>query len=232
MIPDAPSNGNGNDSDRSDGRREERERLVARLLDRGRIERDSTADALRAVPRHTFVPAAHREAAYADRPLPIGENQTISAPHMVGRMCDLLDPDPDDRVLEIGTGCGYHAAVTAEIAGDVTSVEYHASLARQARERLDELGYDGVAVHVGDGREGLPENAPYDAAYLTCATSEIPYAVVTQVRPGGRIVAPVERRSLLGRGRQTLVRATKRPDGSLSRERHGGVRFVRMEGSP
>ncbi|PSP61641.1 protein-L-isoaspartate O-methyltransferase [Halobacteriales archaeon QH_8_64_26] len=214
-----------------DNRREEREDLVARLLDRGRIEREGTAVALRAVPRHAFVPPARRGAAYDDRPLPIGAGQTISAPHMVGWMTDLLAPASDDRVLEIGTGCGYHAAVTAELADEVRSVEYHANLAEAARDRLAELGYENVEVQAGDGHEGLPEGTPYDAAYLTCGAGAIPGSVIEQVRPGGRIVAPIETDSVLGRDGQTLVRATKRPDGSLDRERHGSVRFVRMRGS-
>ncbi|WP_049901199.1 protein-L-isoaspartate(D-aspartate) O-methyltransferase [Halococcus agarilyticus] len=222
-----------------------REQLVDRLQEQGRIERETTREALRRVPRHEFVPAARRGDAYADRPLPIGEDQTISAPHMVAMMTDLLELDHGDRVLEIGTGCGYHAAVTAAVVGAVDgtgdgddpnrattgdtdgergavySVEFHDSLAAAARERLDRLGYD-VAVRAGDGHEGWPDGAPYDAAYLTCAAAELPEKVIEQVGPGGRIVAPI------GRGRQTLVRATRRPDGGLDRERHGGVRFVPM----
>ena len=224
------SDGRNEADDEELDRRAERERLVTRLRDRGRIEHEETADALRAVPRHEFVPPAHREAAYADRPLPIGADQTISAPHMVGWMTDLLAPQRSDRVLEIGTGCGYHAAVTAELTREVRSVEYHESLATEARERLVELRYENVAVRAGDGHEGLPEFAPYGAAYLTCGADEIPDAVVEQVRPGGRIVAPIGSRSLLGRGGRRLVRATKRFDGSLDRERHGSVRFVRMRG--
>ena len=176
-----------------------------------------------AVPRHEFVPEDRRGAAYEDRPLPIGEGQTISAPHMVAMMTDLLALGPGDQVLEIGTGCGYHAAVTAEIVDGLRSVEYHEPLAVAARERLARLGYE-VDIRVGDGHEGWPEGAPYDAAYLTCATPEIPAAVVRQIRPGGRIVAPV------GTRRQTLVRATRRADGELDIEEHGGVRFVRMQG--
>lgn len=212
----------------------QRERLVDRLERQGRIERDTTRKALLRVPRHEFVPESRRSDAYADRPLPIGENQTISAPHMVAVMTDLLELDPSDRVLEIGTGCGYHAAVTAAAvgaisgeeggpdAGSVHSVEFHEPLAAAAHKRLDRLGYD-VHVRVGDGHAGWPEAAPYDAAYLTCAAAELPAAVIEQVRPGGRIVAPI------GRGRQTLVRATRRADGGLNRERHGGVRFVPMQ---
>jgi protein-L-isoaspartate(D-aspartate) O-methyltransferase len=225
----------------------ERERLVARLDRQGQIERDATERALLDVPRHEFVPDSCRNDAYADRPLPIGEDQTISAPHMVAMMTDLLALDPGDRVLEIGTGCGYHAAVTAAVVGAadgigdaggtdgtttgdtdgerrgaVYSVEFHDPLAAAARERLDRLGY-AVHVRAGDGHEGWPAHAPYDAAYLTCAAAELPDAVIEQVRPGGRIVAPI------GRGRQTLVRATRRADGGLDRERHGGVRFVPMQ---
>ncbi|EMA49915.1 MULTISPECIES: protein-L-isoaspartate(D-aspartate) O-methyltransferase [Halococcus] len=213
----------------------QRERLVDRLDRQGRIERDVTREALRRVPRHEFVPESHQESAYADRPLPIGEDQTISAPHMVAMMTDLLGLDPGDHVLEIGTGCGYHAAVTAAAvgartddteaggdAGEVYSVEFHEPLGADARERLDRLGY-AVHVRVGDGHEGWPAGAPYDAAYLTCAAADFPERVVEQVKPGGQIVAPI------GRGRQTLVRATKQADGGLDRERHGGVRFVPMQ---
>ena len=200
-----------------------RERLVARLDRKGRIERDTTREALLAVPRHEFVPDSQSKNAYDDRPLPIGENQTISAPHMVAMMTDLLAPSTTDSILEIGTGCGYHAAVTAAIAGEVRSVEYHESLAESARERLSKLGYT-VDVRVGDGHDGWAAHAPYDGAYLTCAAAEIPEAIVEQVRPGGAIVAPI------GDGRQTLVRARRRADGGFDRETHGGVRFVRMQG--
>jgi protein-L-isoaspartate(D-aspartate) O-methyltransferase len=200
----------------------EREQMVSRLDRKGRIERESTSEALRTVPRHEFVPDERRSAAYDDRPLPIGEGQTISAPHMVAMMTDLLALDAGDRVLEIGTGCGYHAAVTAEAGGEVNSVEFYEPLAEDARERLSRLGY-AVDVRAGDGHEGWPDHAPYDAAYLTCAAPEIPDAVAEQVRPGGRIVAPI------GERRQTLVRATRRADGGFDREQHGGVRFVSMQ---
>ncbi len=202
-----------------------RERMVDDLVDRGRIERQTTIDALRAVPRHEFVPESKRKRAYADRPLSIGEGQTISAPHMVGIICDLLELEAGEKVLEIGTGCGYHAAVTAEIVGSehVYSVEYVQSLATSARERLDRLGYGDIRIRVGDGVDGWAEHAPYDAAYLTCAAPELPEAVVEQLRVGGRLVAPI------GTGRQTLVRARKTDD-ELDRERHGGVRFVTMQG--
>lgn len=204
---------------------DERETLVDRLVQSRNLE-EATADAMRAVPRHEFIPNSRQRDPYADRPLPIGEGQTISAPHMVAIMTDLLDLDPGDQVLEIGTGCGYHAAVTAEVVGPgkVYSVEYHESLAAAARNRLDRLGYD-VHVRAGDGHEGWSEHAMYDAAYLTCAAPAVPDAVVEQVRPEGVIVAPVGTRS------QELVRLRRRADGGVDRESHGGVRFVSMQGS-
>lgn len=196
-------------------------RTVSSRVDDGRV-----VEAMRAVPRHEFVPPNRRDSAYADRPLPIGDGQTISAPHMVAIMADLLALAPGEDVLEVGTGCGYHAAVTAELVGadHVYSVEYGEELAEAARKRLGDLGYEGVSVRVGDGREGWPDHAPYDAAYFTCATAEFPTPVIEQVRPGGRLLAPI------GTGFQTLVKATKRDDGELERTDHGGVRFVRMRG--
>jgi protein-L-isoaspartate(D-aspartate) O-methyltransferase len=202
-----------------------RNRMVDRLEQRGRVTDPDTLEALRSVPRHEFVPEGKRRSAYEDTPLPIGDGQTISAPHMVGIMADLLDLEPGDDVLEIGTGCGYHAAVTAELVGaeHVYSVEYHESLAQQARERLSRLGYGDVSIRAGDGKQGWPEHAPYDRAYLTCAAPELPDAVVEQVRPGGLLLAPI------GSHTQTLIRARRREDGSLEREDHGGVRFVEMQ---
>jgi protein-L-isoaspartate(D-aspartate) O-methyltransferase len=202
----------------------QRNRMVDRLLERESLD-EATERALRAVPRHEFVPASKHESAYRDTPLPIGEGQTISAPHMVAIMVDLLELSPGDRVIEIGTGCGYHAAVTAEVVGpeNVYSVEYHGNLAERARKTLAETGYGAVSIRAGDGREGWPEHAPYDRAYLTCAASDFPRAVVEQVRPGGILLGPLGDRS------QVLVKARKRDDGTLDRERHGRVRFVPLK---
>ncbi|WP_276270529.1 protein-L-isoaspartate(D-aspartate) O-methyltransferase [Haloarcula litorea] len=201
-----------------------RERLVQRLRNT-RVDDGAVLDAMRTVPRHEFVPEQRRRDAYDDRPLPIGQDQTISAPRMVGMMAELLNLEPGDRVLEIGTGRGYHAAVTAELVGPdhVHSVEYHDELAELARATLAETGYGDVSVRAGDGREGWPDHAPYDRAYLTCAAPEFPEAVVEQVRPGGLLLAPI------GSHSQTLVRARRRADGSLDREDHGAVRFVPLQ---
>ncbi|QIO21697.1 protein-L-isoaspartate(D-aspartate) O-methyltransferase [Haloarcula sp. JP-L23] len=205
------------------------ERARTALVDRlreGRIDDERVLSAMEAVPRHRFVPEEYRTDAYRDQPLPIGRDQTISAPHMVAIMAELLDLRRGDRVLEIGTGCGYHAAVTAELVGsaDVYTVEYHDELAERAQATLEATGYGDVSVRAGDGKRGWPDHAPYDRAYLTCAASEFPSAVVEQVRPGGLLLAPIG-----GRRRQTLVRVRRRPDGSLARETHGAVRFVRLQ---
>jgi len=204
---------------------ERRERMVERLRSRGVIEDESTAEALRAVPRHEFVPERRRDEAYHDRPLPIGEGQTVSAPHMVATMVDRLDVDEGDDLLEIGTGCGYHAAVTAEVVGDenIYSVEYVPELADRARETFDALGYD-IAVRTGDGHDGWPGHALYEAAYLTCAAEEVPKDVIEQVRVGGQILAPI------GSVRQQLVRLTVQEGEETDRETFEGVRFVRMQG--
>ncbi|MFA1610221.1 protein-L-isoaspartate(D-aspartate) O-methyltransferase [Halobellus rubicundus] len=206
---------------------EARASLVERLRRGGYVESDRVADAIGAVPRHEFVPEASRSRAYADRPLSIGNDQTVSAPHMVALMTELLDPDLDDRILEVGTGCGYHAAVTAEVVpdGHVYTVEYDAELASEAEARLDRLGYgERVSVRIGDGREGWAERAPFDGAYVTCAVSDVPEALREQVRRGGRIVAPV------GDVHQELIVLDEREDGTVERSEHGSVRFVRIRG--
>ncbi|AWB27367.1 protein-L-isoaspartate(D-aspartate) O-methyltransferase [Halococcoides cellulosivorans] len=204
-------------------RADERADLVERL--RARVDDDRALGAIERVPRHAFVPAAQRAAAYEDRPLPIGDGETISAPHMVAIMLADLDLSAGDRVLEIGTGCGYHAAATAELVGpeNVYSVEYHADLAERARETLAATGYGAISVRHGDGHDGWAAHAPYDPAYLTCAADAIPDAVRKQVREGGIVLAPI------GRGVQRLIRAEKTSEGWTESDR-GGVRFVEMHG--
>ncbi|GGM69965.1 protein-L-isoaspartate(D-aspartate) O-methyltransferase [Halarchaeum rubridurum] len=202
---------------------EARDRLADGLARQYDFER-RVIEAIRAVPRHAFVPEARRDDAYADRPLPIGHDQTVSAPHMVAAMADHLALEPGETVLEIGTGCGYHAAVTAELVGsaNVYSAEYVADLAADARENLATAGYGDVHVRQGDGREGWSANAPYDAVYLTCAAPDVPEALVGQTRAGGRVLAPV------GDLAQQLVRVDVGEDGT-EREHLERVRFVRMQ---
>lgn len=202
-----------------------RRELVSTLRQRLDVS-EQTLAAIGAVPRHEFVPAAHRSAAYADRPLPIGHGQTISAPHMVAVMTDLLALGDGDRVLEVGTGCGYHAAVVAELVGSETvySAEYVPELADEAQARLTRLGYD-VTVRSGDGRTVYRDVAPFDAAYLTCAPPEnIPPQILDQIASDGCVVAPVG-----DHGSQRLCRLIRRADGRFDREDHGGVRFVPMQ---
>ncbi|WP_254863976.1 protein-L-isoaspartate(D-aspartate) O-methyltransferase [Halovivax gelatinilyticus] len=192
----------------------------------GHVDDERVLDAMEAVPRHAFVPESRRTDAYRDRPLPIGDGQTVSAPHIVAIMAELLDLEPGDRVLEIGTGCGYHAAVTAELVGaqNVYSVEYSESLAETARDRLAALGYDGISIRVGDGRDGWKENVPYRAAYATCALGTAPTAVLDQLRHDGTFLAPI------GTARQTLVRLARTSADEFERSEHGAVRFVSVRG--
>jgi len=180
--------------------------------------------AMREVPRHRFVPESERGLAYSDQPLPIGWGQTISQPYVVALMCSLLDLEPDDRVLEIGTGSGYHAAVLSRLAGEVYSIEIVEPLGRRAGETLAALGYDNVRVRVGDGYEGWPEAAPFDAVVLTAAPPEVPGPLLEQLAVGGRLVVPVG-----GAWQQELQVISRTADG-YETERVAPVRFVPMTG--
>ena len=148
-------------------------------------------EALARVPRHAFVPADQQTLAYVNIPLPIGHGQTISQPYIVAIMTDLLDLCAGDVVLEVGTGCGYQAAVLAEIAGQVYTIEFVPDLAAAARERLAALGYANVEVRAGDGFEGWPEHAPFDAIIVTAAAPEVPAPLLAQLKPGGRMIIPL-----------------------------------------
>lgn len=180
--------------------------------------------AMAKVPRHLFVPRDEVAYAYANRPLSIGYGQTISQPYIVAVMSDLLDLDPADRVLEIGTGCGYQTAVLAELAAFVFSIEVVEALAAQAAGRLRGLGYGNVSLRHGDGYAGWPEEAPFDAIIATAAPEEIPDALVQQLKPGGRLVIPTG----TARETQMLLRCVKEDDGSLTREEKLPVAFVPM----
>lgn len=178
--------------------------------------------ALSKVERHRLVAPAEAPRAYRNQPLPIGGGQTISQPYIVALSTDLLNLKPDDVVLDVGTGSGYQAAVLAEIAGKVYSIELIESLGRQAAERLKTLGYGKVEVKIGDGYRGWPEKAPFDAIVVTAAAPEIPPALVEQLRPGGRMVIPLGAEGSM----QYLTLVTKRADGGIERRRVLPVRFV------
>ncbi len=188
----------------------------------GRGVRDRrTLEAMRSVPRHLFVPEAWRHYAYADTPLPIGHGQTISQPYIVAFMTEALDLKRTDRVLEIGTGSGYQAAVLAQICSEVYSIEIIEPLASEAAARLKQLGYTRVHLRAGDGYRGWPEAAPFDAIIVTAAPDAIPVVLLEQLAVGGRMVVPV------GRGEQVLVRIRRTKEG-YKRENLLPVRFVPM----
>jgi protein-L-isoaspartate(D-aspartate) O-methyltransferase len=213
----------------------ERERMVAEIVtmaqDTGRHTgrprfSPRVLDALRAVTRERFVPAAQRYAAYDNRPLPIGNGQTISQPYIVALSTELLDLSPDAVVLEIGTGSGYQAAVLAALVRRVYSIEIVEALGRSAAATLKAEGYDNVEVRIGDGYAGWPERAPFDAIVVTAAAPSVPEPLLAQLKPGGRMVIPVES----GGFGQDLVLITKAIDGSVARKSVLPVRFVPFTG--
>jgi protein-L-isoaspartate(D-aspartate) O-methyltransferase len=165
--------------------------MVEKQIRKRGVASQLVLDAMLYVPRHEFVPNQFRADAYADKPLPIGEGQTISQPFMVGAMTEALELTGSERVLEIGTGSGYQSAVLSLLAREVTSIESHTSLALAAQERLGRLGYANVHIHNGDGTLGFPDGAPYDAILITAAAPEIPPLLANQLSEGGRLVIPV-----------------------------------------
>jgi protein-L-isoaspartate(D-aspartate) O-methyltransferase len=196
--------------------------MVAEQLEARGINDQRVLGAMNAVARHRFVPSRFSDESYQDRPLPIGHGQTISQPYMVAYMTEVLGLTKSDRVLEVGTGSGYQAAVLSRLAGEVYTVEIVESLGIEARERLEDLGYDNIFVRLGDGYEGWPEAAPFDAIIVTCAPSHVPEPLKDQLREGGRMVIPVGRRYA-----QELVYLIKR-DGELVQEKVFPVLFVPM----
>jgi protein-L-isoaspartate(D-aspartate) O-methyltransferase len=199
-------------------------RMVEHLKGRG-IRNPGVIAAMLAVPRHEFVPARYRDYAYEVRPLPIGLDQTISSPFIVAYMTEVADLTPDEKVLEIGTGSGYQAAVLAEMTDSVYSIEILPALADQARARLPVLGYPTIQVRTGNGYLGWPEDAPFDAIVVTAAPDEIPQTLVDQLAVGGRMVIPV------GTDEQEMVVITRTPTGVVEK-RTLRVRFVPMTGKP
>ncbi len=177
-----------------------RQQMVREQIRRRGVADPAVLDAMARVPRHLFVPDGLRAEAYVDHPLPIGQGQTISQPYIVALMTELLALDRSQKVLEIGTGSGYQAAVLAELVDSVYTIEIRDELARQAGDLLDRLGYENVHVRVGNGYRGWPEEAPFDAIIVTASPPEIPEALVEQLKVGGRMVVPVGRRRRAGSG--------------------------------
>lgn len=199
-----------------------RDMVELQIRDRG-ISQPAVLRAMESVPRHLFVPEDRRDQAYTDGPLPIGWGQTISQPYIVALMTQLLDLGPHDKVLEIGTGSGYHAAVLSRVAGEVYTIEILDQLGRQAKSTLQQLGYGNVHTKVGDGYQGWPDEQPFDAIILTAAPPKIPQPLIDQLKMGGRMVVPV------GSYLQDLKLITKTPQGLVQRT-VAPVRFVPMTG--
>jgi len=183
-------------------------------------------NAMGQVPRHEFVPESERAYAYENRPLPIGHGQTISQPYIVAIMTDMLNLKPDSKVLELGTGSGYQAAILAELAGKVYTIEIVESLGLQAKQRLQKLGYKNVITKIGDGYYGWEEHAPFDAIIVTAAASHIPPPLIKQLKPGGRMIIPVGSRFML----QQLLIVDKQNDGKVVSKQVMPVIFVPVTG--
>jgi protein-L-isoaspartate(D-aspartate) O-methyltransferase len=205
-------------------RADERSRMVEYQIRSRGISNPRVLGAIREIPRHLFIPPPYNTSAYDDAPLPIGNGQTISQPYIVALMTELLDPRPEDRVLEIGAGSGYQAAILSMLVRHVTTIERIPAVADLARENLAKIGLKNISIVVGDGTRGYPEHAPYDGIMITAATPEIPKPLIDQLAFGGILVAPVG-----GREIQELISLTKNETGIL-RSSHGGVRFVPLIG--
>ena len=204
----------------------EREAMVERQLRRRGITEKYILDAFLEVPREEFIGGEHHHLAYGDHPLPIEAGQTISQPYIVALTIQAAGIRPGDKVLEVGAGSGYAAAVISRIASKVIGIERQHDLVGVALERMRRLGYDNVEIVEGDGTRGCPEHAPYDAIVAAASGSHVPKAFLEQLKPGGRVVMPVGDPGWV----QELVKVTKRPDGTLERENLGGVRFVPLIG--
>ena len=204
----------------------EREAMIERTIRRRGLDDPVLLAAFGAVPREEFISGDYAEYAYADAPLPIESGQTISQPYIVALTIDAAGIGPQDKVLEIGAGSGYAAAVIGQIAREVVAIERHHELVELARERMARLGYANVHIMEGDGTRGCPAEAPFDAIVAAASGSHVPSVLVDQLKPGGRIVMPVGDPHSV----QSLVKVTKRADGTLEREDLGAVRFVPLIG--
>ncbi len=204
-------------------RRLREEMVRTQIAERG-IRNPRVLEAMRRVPRHLFVPEDLRHRAYEDTPLPIGEGQTISQPYMVAWMTELLEAGEGDRVLEIGTGSGYQAAVLCELVKEVYTIEKNLLLAREAEERLRSLGYANVRVRVGDGTLGWPEEAPFDGIIVTAGAPSVPQPLLEQLAEGGRLVIPV------GSATMQMLTVVRKEDGAFRTTEEGSCIFVPLVG--
>ncbi len=202
--------------------KEEADRMVKDQIIRRGVTNTRVLDAMRRLPRHLFVPSHLRYSAYTDQPLPIGQGQTISQPYIVAYMTECLDPKVGDRILEVGTGSGYQAAVLAELGCEVYSIEIREHHAKQAAARLKELGYTKVHIRIGNGAMGWQEEAPFDGIIVTAAAEEVPEKLVEQLKPGGRMVIPVGDSFFS----QDLILIQKQESGKTISRSLIGVRFV------
>jgi len=204
-----------------------RERMIERHIEGRGLDNPALIAAFRAVPREAFVSGDYAEGAYADSPLPIESGQTISQPYIVALTIDAAEIGPGDKVLEIGAGSGYAAAVIGQIARQVIAVERHHELVRIADERMRRMGYDNVVIVEGDGTLGCPEEAPFDAIVAAASGSHVPQVLLDQLKPGGRIVMPLGDPGAI----QRLIKVTKHQDGTLEQANLGAVRFVPLVGT-
>jgi protein-L-isoaspartate(D-aspartate) O-methyltransferase len=211
----------------ADDRADERERMVAHQIAARGVTDPLVLAAMRRVPRHLFMPADRRDQAYEDRPVPIGWDQTISQPYIVASMTEEARVEPDSRVLEIGTGSGYQAAILAAITDHVFSIEIKAPLAERARASLDAAGFEQVTTKHGDGYDGWAEHAPFDAIVVTAAAPHVPPPLVRQLAPGGRMVIPVGPAMAV----QDLMLVTKDAEGTVRTKSLYRVRFVPLTGA-
>ncbi len=198
-----------------------RNKMVDRQIKQRGVTHQATLEAMREVPRHRFVPDHLRPHAYEDRPLSIGEGQTISQPYIVAYMTAAIKPDKDDKVLEIGTGSGYQAAVLSDIVDEVYTIEIVPELARQAKHRFQQMGYKNIHARQGDGYAGWPSEAPFDAIVVTAAPEEVPRPLIDQLKDGGKMIIPVGPRFRV----QSLKLLTKKGD-KIKRKDLFPVRFV------
>ncbi len=205
-----------------------RDDMVDGLIKKGYVESEKVEEAMRKVPRHEFVPPNTRSRAYIDSPQPIGNSQTISAPHMVAMMVEGLDIREEQKVMEVGGGMGYHAAVIAELVGEegkVYSIEYISNLAKSGQRKVKKVGYDNLRMIQGDGSSGYEKKAPYDRISVACGAPNIPEPLIKQLVVGGKLLIPVGSKFF-----QELIKVTKKSEEKIERENMGAVRFVPLKG--